>query len=333
MNTPLRPHLLAIATASLLTLPFIAADRAFAQAATATTDPVGFTTVTVPANSIRALSRPLDEIPKFAAGVSARTTNTITTTGAGWTANAYGPFGSNPHLIRVLSGTSKGRQFRIVSNTTDTLTLTTTVDLSTVIANNDRYEILPVPTLASVFGQTGAGLVTNADPTLADNVQIRGTTAWITYYNDGSNWLRQGPGTVSNTTAILPENGLVFVRRGGSYDFTNVGAVPTTNLQTELPANRTTSLSNRFPVATKLVGLGLQSIPGWNSNADPALADNVLVRGTTAWITYYYDGSSWIRQGPQTPNQNPTIGIGTSVVVVRRAGTDVTLNQALPYTL
>lgn len=335
MNPPLRPHLLAIATASLLILPF-AADRAAAQTATATTDPVGFTTFTVPAGSIRALSRPLDEIAKYAAAVSSRTTNTITTTSAGWTANAYGPFASNPHLIRVLSGTSKGQQFRIASNTTDTLTLTTTVDLSTIIANNDRYEILPVPTLASVFGQTGTGLVTNSDPAQADNVQIRGTTAWITYYNDGANWLRQGPGTISNNTAILPENGFVLVRRGGTaYTFTNVGAVPVTNLKTDLPANRTTSLSNRFPVVTNLVGLGLQSLPGWNANSDPTLADNVLIRGTTAWITYYYQDATngWIRQGPQTPNQNPTIGVGTSVVIVRRGGADITLDQALPYSL
>jgi uncharacterized protein (TIGR02597 family) len=307
------------------------------------TNPVGFISTTINAGSLKALSLPVDSVPDFLGPVSARTANTIQTTGA--TFPSFGPFASNPHLIRVLSGASKGRQFNIASNTTDTLTITTGgTDLTTVIANGDTYEILAAATLQSLFGATGPGLNTNADPALADNVLLRGTSSWFTFYNDGTQWLRQGTGAVSNTTAITPEQAFLFLRRGGTaYTLTLTGGVPTTDLKTDLAANKVTGFGNRFPVNGSLIGLGLDLLPGWNKNADPNLADNVLVRGTSSWITFYYDAASggptngnpgsWVRQGTQAPDQNPIITLGNGVVIVRRGGTTQTLDQALPYSL
>jgi hypothetical protein len=247
----------------------------------------------------------------------------------------------------MTTGTAIGRQYRIASNTSDTLTLATGSDL-TGVAAADQYQIFASETLQSLFGTNGQingqSLNTNADPTLADNILLRGGSSWLTYFNDGTQWLRQGPGTLSNTVAVPPEQGFLFVRRGATnYNFTALGAVPITNLKTDFPINTITSFGNRFPVDTTLVALGLDTQPGWNKNTDPTLADNVLVRGGSSWITYYYDATqggptngnpgSWVRQGPGTINQNPTIPIGTSVVVVRRGGSLVTLNQTLPYTL
>jgi len=316
----------------------------FANAQTVATDPVGFTSTTVTQNTVRALSLPFNRVPDFAAAVTTATSTTLMTTSAGWTTNAFAPFASNPHLVRMVSGAAVGRQYRIASHTADTLTLLAGSDLSGIVAG-DRYQIFASETLASLFGAAaGPAVITNADPALADNILIRSGSAWNTYYNDGTQWLRQGPGTVSNNTAITPEVGFLYVRRAGSdYTFTALGSVPITNLKTDFPVNAVTSFGNRFPVATTLVGLGLDASAGWNKNADPAQADNVLIRSGTSWLTYYYDPSqggptngnagSWIRQGPQTINQNPAVAIGSSVLVVRRGGALVTLNQALPYTL
>ena len=320
----------AIAASSLSLGEFAAAQN------TVATDPVGFTSSTVAAGRTGALSLPLDNMPAFVGPVSNRTSNTIQTANAGWTAGDFGPFTSKPHVIRVLSGAAQGRQFRISSNTTDTLTLTTgSTDLTTALANGDRYEILPVDTLSSLFGQNAAGLVTGTDPNTADNVLIRGSAGWLTYYNDGTNWLRQGAGsTPQNNVPILPETGALLVNRGTSaFSFTLTGAVPTTKLKTDLPANRLTILGNRFPVGTTLVALGLHTSAGWNSNADPALADKVLFRGANGWLTFYHDGANWLRQGAGSTPQNPAIAVGTAVLVDRRAGTDVTLEQQLPYNL
>src|SRR4029077_2109103 len=101
--------------------------------------------------------------------------------------------------------------------------------------------------------------------------------------------------------------------------------------------NKITIFGNRFPVATSLTGasppaLNLQNLAGWNANADPTLADNLLLRGTNGWLTFYYDGTQWLRQGGSGA-QNPTIGIGTAMVIVRRAGSTVTVPQTIPYSL
>lgn len=314
---------------------------AFAQ--TVATDPVGFTSTTVSANTVKALSLPFNKSPDYAAAVSTVTSTTIQTTGAGWGTNAFAPFSSNPHLIRMVSGAAIGRQFRIASHTADTLTLLAGSDL-TGVAAGDRYQIFASDTLGSLFGiASPSGLNTNTDSSVADNVLLRVGSAWITYYNDGTQWLRQGPDTLSNTVAVTPEQGFLFVRRAGSYTFTALGAVPTTNLKTDFAVNTVTSFGNRFPVDTSLTGLGLDTTPGWNKNADPGVADNVLIRVGSAWITYYYDPSqggptngnpgSWVRQGPGTINQNPAISIGTSVLVLHRSGSLLTVNQPLPYTL
>jgi uncharacterized protein (TIGR02597 family) len=302
-----------------------------AVAQTVATDPVGFTSVNIGPNSVSALALPLDDIPAFAAAASVVTSTTIQTANAAWTSNAYGPFSSNPHVVRMMSGANKGKQFRIASNTADTLTLVAGQNTSGNAAG-DQYRIFPVATLAKLFGQTAPGLNTNVDPELADNILIRVGNQWLTYYNDGSNWLRQGPGSISNNAALLPEQGFLFARRAGSTTFTLTGAVPTTNLKTDLPPNATTSLGNRFPVATNLVGLGLDANAAWNKNADPDQADLFLLRVGNQWLTYFHNGTSWARPTGQV-NQNPTIALGASVLIVRRSGAVVTLDQPLPYNL
>lgn len=303
-------------------------------AQTSVTSPMGFTSVTVGPGKVAALSLPLDPPAAYVAGASAVTTNTLQTTGANWTTNAYGPFATNPHVVRLLSGASKGRQFRVASNTADTLTLTTgSFDLTSVIAREDRYEILRVNTLQSVFGATAPQLRVDPDPSLADNVLLRGSFGWLTYYNNGTRWLRQGAGTTDQgTTAIAHEQGFLLVRRGATaFVFARTGAVPVSNLKTDLRAARVTSFANRFPVDTTLAAFRLNQLPGWRSNTDPAAADTVLLRGDSGWLTYYYDGANWLRVESGTTPQDPAIPIGTSVLVARRPGTDLTLDQPVPY--
>src|SRR4051812_13276258 len=141
-----------IAAATLVAL-CLACGSSSAQ--TVASNPVGFATVTVNANSIRALSLPFNKLPDFAAAVS--TVNgagpTIQTANAGWTVNAFGPFTGNPanaHVIRMTSGAAVGKQYRIQSNTADTLTLIAGTDL-TGVAANDTYQIFACETLQSLF--------------------------------------------------------------------------------------------------------------------------------------------------------------------------------------
>ncbi len=308
-------------------------------ASTVATPPVGFTTITIPANSVKAISIPLDQIPDFQGAVTGVTATTITTSTAAWTSTQFGPFASNPHVVRMLSGTSLGRHFKVSSNNATTLTITLPpgiTDASTVIAPGDTYELVPVDTLASFFGTGGSSSVlTNSNSALADNVLIRGTYGWLTYFNNGTQWqLQAGGSAVQDNVALLPEAGILFVRNGSTpISFVISGQVPISNLMTDFPGASVSFLANRFPTDTTLSSLGLQSLPNWVSNSNSAVADNVLIRGTYGWLTYYYDGSQWLLQaGGQTP-QNPTISSGTAVLVVHHSSQPLSLTQALPYSL
>ena len=312
----------------------------FSSAQSAFTDPVGFETLTIGSGKIGGVSLPLDNIPAFSGPVSSRTANSITTTNA-----AFGSLSTaaSPYLIRILSGASVGRQFRITANTTDTLTLNTGgADLTTLIAVGDRYSVHAIQTLASFFGADASdpnkpAINRNADSTLADNVLIRGAFGYLTYYNDGTKWQLVGGGTtVQNDVVLLPDQGFLLSRRPSNpLTITVTGAVPTTDLKTDLPANKITIFPNRFPVGTTLAGLNLNAVPAWIENDDASLADNILIRGTFGWSTYYLNSAgSWRLFGGGNAVQDTTaIPLGTSVLAVRRVGTNITLNQTRPYTL
>jgi uncharacterized protein (TIGR02597 family) len=336
---------------------------AFAQ--TVTTNPVGFISTNVAGGHNAALSFPLDNLPAFTAAATAVTATTIQTTNAGWTANQFGPPSSNPFVVRMLSGNLKGRHFIIASNTTDTLTISGSPNL-TGAAAGDQYEICKVNTLGSVFGTANANLVqfgpnastdklkTNASQTVADNVLLNNGLGWSTFWNTGSQWQQvgQNPPANRNNTAILPEKGFLFVRHDSNAlpAFTNTGAVPTTDLITDLPANKNTFMGIRFPINMRLStvaanppnpaqpGLDLDKQAGWKSNDDPNQADQVLRNNGLGWLTYWHTttvgGGRWQQVGQNPPAlANPTFAAGSSILIVRRAGTDIVYKQTLPYQL
>lgn len=322
-----------------LTLALISAFATSLTAQTVSTVPVGFNTITVNSGRLAALSFPFDNITAFAGAVGSRTSSTITTTGIG--AGSYATTAA-PFVVRFVTGASTGRQFKVTAQSTDTLTLQTNgVDLTTATANGDSFEILPIHTLASFFGATAdpnkPAIIRNADSNLADNVLVRGSFGYLTYYNDGSKWLLvSGGSTPQNDVALPSDQGFLFQRRTGSnITITVLGTVPHTNLKTDLPANKTTIFPNRFPVDTTLTGLGLHTNPNWIKNDDATLADNLLIRGTFGWNTYYVNAAGqWRLSGGGATDQGATaVPLGISMLAVRRAGSLVTLDQPLPYTL
>jgi uncharacterized protein (TIGR02597 family) len=297
------------------------------------TAPVGFTTVTIPAGEARALSLPLNNFPVYSGVISSLSGNTIQTLNANWS-TSFGPFESNPHVVRFLSGKNKGGQFRVLANTQETLTLNASnSEVAASLSAGDRYDILPVATLQSLFGSNAPGLMHNTNSNLADNVVLRGAFGWLTYYNDGAQWLRQGGGyTSQNTVAVLPERGFLLVRRGYVHlMFTVAGAVPVTNLRATLPAGKVTAFGNRFPADLRLSDLKLNQIPEWVANSEATAADCVLIYENSGWRTYYHNGIYWLSEEFGLDPQDPIIALGTSVLIARLAGTDAILDQAPPY--
>jgi hypothetical protein len=46
---------------------------------------------------------------------------------------------------------------------------------------------------------------------------------------------------------------------------------------------------------------------------------------------YYFNGVDWLSEETASAPQDPNIALGTSVLVVRLPGSDVTLDQTPPY--
>jgi uncharacterized protein (TIGR02597 family) len=279
------------------------------------------------------LSLPLNNFPAYSGIISAISGNTIQTSNANWS-TSFGPFESNPHVVRFLSGANTGGQFRVTSNTQDTLTLSADgKEITALLSVGDRYNILPVATLESLFGSSAPRLVHNVDSNLADNVVLWDASGWLTYYNDGTQWLRRGAGHISqNRVALLPESGFLLVRRGSApLVFSLAGVVPVTNLRTPLPAGKVTALGNRFPMTLRLSDLKLDQLPEWLANNAAGAADTILVYEDSAWRTYYHNGVDWLSQLTGSAPQNPIIPVGTSILVVRRPGADATLDQSPPF--
>jgi uncharacterized protein (TIGR02597 family) len=332
---------------------------------TATTTPVGFITVTVPAAvdpstpAAAALSIPLYRTADFIGAVATiDSANQFTLTGAAFTAGQFADPAA-PRLVRVKTSATAahvGKFFLVTANTANQLTVDLTgtgvaniSDALTAGANPDTVEIVAANTLGSVFGNatTPPALAAGATAGAADNVLLwnGGTGAWDTYFWTGSVgtpnniWKRIGNVDRSNTV-IYPEDGVFVIHRStsASVAITFLGTVPSTAEQSGIDANGSTFLANRFPTDTTLGALGLQNIPGWVAGNTASSSDNVYIWNSALglWDTYYWTGTVgtpnniWKRIGNIDRSSTP-IPAGTAVYLIH-SGASLNLAQNLPYT-
>jgi len=295
------------------------------------TAPVGLATLRVPARSARALSVPLANPAVYSGALSAWEGTTLGVENAGWTQDQWGPFETNPHVVRVVTGGSAGQTFPILSNTVDTIVLPEGAGGRLVAGQ--RFEVVPVDTLAGLFGSNAEGFQTDADPAKADNILIHEGDAWATYYNDGTQWLREGDTTtIQNAVPLLPDQGIFLVRKAGTPLVISVaGEVTPATSASDLPADTITFLANPFPINTRLADLQLQEEPLWKAGPDAASADRVHVYAGKKWTIYFFDGKRWRHEGGSA--RNPLVTKGSAIVVERIAGSDIVHTPEPPYSL
>ncbi len=326
----LKKFLLSLAATSaawlLTSLPAPAATQEVARTA-----PVGIATLRVPGKSARALSFPLANPAVFSGKIASVSGSVIQNNGTAWAPDAWGPFATNPHVVRILTGDAAGQIFAIESNSSDAIVLATNADGQ--VAAGQEFEVVPVDTLAGVFGETGNGLLTGADAGKADNILIHENGGWATYFNDGTRWLKAGgPAAAQNTHALLPDQGMFIVRRAATPLVLSVnGEVPAVQSASELPADALTFLANPFPLNTRLKDLQLQEDPSWQAGPDAASADRVQIHTGKKWTVYFFDGKDWRQEGGAL--SNPAITKGSAIVVERTGGPDIVHAPTPPYSL
>ena len=330
------------------------APALFAQ--TATTTPVGFITITIPAAqnathpSNNVVSIPLYKTADYSAAVATLDSATQFTLSGTFAAGAN--FATTPHFARVKTSATAahtGKFFLISANTTSQLTVilpSGVANINTVLSVADTCEVVAANTLSSVFGTNPPVLKTSSDPLAADNVLIWNGSSWDTYFHDGSAWQSLTSFDPQDNTVIYPDEGMFVIHRftaspgvNAAVNLVLMGTVPSTAESTDVAGGSTahpgyTFISNRFPVNSTLGTLALQLLPGWVSGSDPVAADNALIWNGTTWDTYFYDNSvpGWQSLSSFDPQDSTPVPAGAAVFVIRKGGVKQTLAQSLPYT-
>jgi uncharacterized protein (TIGR02597 family) len=142
-------------------LKFLATFTAMAlsSAMAATTDPVGFVSVPVQANSDAILAVPLNRASEFKGVINSIVGNEITVSGTpNWNVNQFvqnGGVQPKTYALQIASGAKEGLIGKVTANTANSVTvqLDSGEDLSGVVsgANGDQIDILPYWTPASLI--------------------------------------------------------------------------------------------------------------------------------------------------------------------------------------
>ena len=353
--------------ATAVALMFAAANQmSFAQT-TATTDPVGFITLSVKGGGSVAsptlslisptVTQPISWQGAITAVSSSGGNTTITvssTPSAPWTVNQFNaPNGSFYAEIVTVTPNNHvtGALAVITATTTSTITVTGNLTSPSVFAQvGDTLRIRKDMTIADVFGAANtAGLLASDDGSTADEILIYDGALFSAYfYYTGSpgfpaGWYDTGfslvPGAAQNVV-IGPHQGVVIKRKtAGALSFTSNGAVKTGG--TLFPI--VNGLNVLGTASSKGLTLGTCGLYTGNANTgvkpsdDGSTADEVTIYTATGQTNYfYYTGSpgfaaGWYDSGFSLPpggGDNVIIAPGTSFVLNRKGGSS--FNWLLP---
>ena len=301
-----------------------------------TTVPVGAVTLTFPqGNSCHSIT--LEDNQAYVGTVASVTPNSISVSTSTLTNGAYATAAA-PYVLRLSSGALAGSTFQITANDTVSLTLNTNnLDISTLVTANDKFGILPVDTLGTLFGTTTVPLQTGSSATTADNIMIWSGTAWFTYYHNGTNWRRSGSLANQNNTVLSPDFGFMVIRRAiEPLSLVLTGRVRNEAARLSITGGASTFIGNAYPVDQKLSTLPFASMSGWAKASSATSADKVLVWSGSAWLTFYNNGSNWKMSGSLANQNDYIIKSGTPLYVIRGslvAASESFASFNLPYTL
>lgn len=312
---------------------------------TATTDPVGFTTINVRAKTgaARALTMvvlPMERADVFVgscAGASFSVDGngrSVITFGSNlFTANQFTGTG-NQHYFRLNNGSNAGEFSTIVANTANSITLSD--NLSAVLATTSTFSVTPFWTLGTALpnggglqgGTSAAGATT--DNVILYNANFVGTTY---FYNTSNNRWQTGISDSSNVI-IPPGTGFAVERKQNSVaSIVLPGSVPLgstsvdVNGSTSGSATRNTLVGSAYPLASRrLAEIGLYTGTSGATGVFPAnsasAADTVTIfnPATGAQTIYYYHLGNNRWQTGVSDASNVTIPEGSAVLIARKQG-------------
>ena len=213
----------------------VALAGSLSSQAQVTTDPVGFVSVSVLANSDAAIGVPLARASEFQGVIQSISTNVITVAGTpGWTTSQFLYVqNSQPktYYARIDSGVREGLIGMITANDASSITITvpTGDDLTGVLTNavnttGDSISIAPYWTLATLISGMPNGTNVFTYPTGTAGVNLA-TAATYTYNTSIGSWFHGG--TVADDVILPPMQGITVRNNTASpISISITGSVP-----------------------------------------------------------------------------------------------------------
>lgn len=312
-----------------------------------TTAPVGYVTVTVPANSDATVSPVMARSAAYSGTiVSIVDADTVTLSGdPAFTVDEFAATdvnGSNSYYVQVTSGDRNGLWAVVSANGTGSVDLTyVTQDLGSVsgdqVVVGDSVEIIPFWTPATLFPDTDTA---DLSQILVFSRSVAGTnvSAGATYTKyDGFGWYN-GPTDVNNWP-IYPDESLIFRNKSGSsQSLLQSGRVPMTPFRTVLSQVSAGTAQDIRLTSGLPIDVTLQELvdAGASSNGDQILLFNNTQAGenkSAATTATYFDGFGWYN-GPTNVN-SLVIPVGQGLIYRKVAGntTDLIVNLTPAYQL
>jgi len=294
------------ACATLLSLALVGAGSLFAVT-TATTDPVGFVSVTVPATSDAVLAVPLNRTAEFKGVIQSISGTTITVAGTSpaWTSNQFVqnlPSQTKTYAVLFATGAKEGMTALVTGNGSNSLTIQLSAgdDLSGVLTEaangagtGDHIDVVPY--------WTPAALLTTAPPTDTQIMLFSGTVAGINIatsksYTYDAGWYDDD--TFANADNLALKFGQGFVLRNKAatpMTISMVGSVPMTksrNLIRTLASNTVQDvvITIGSPIPEKIGNFGV----GFGDGDEIQVYNNATSGYNKAPSKiYFYDTGAW----------------------------------------
>ena len=276
------------------------------------TDPVGFVSVTVPANSDAILAVPMARASEFKGVISAisGTSGTVTLTVSGtpaWTTNAnptlsqFAPLATlgKTYVVQIASGTKEGLILPVITNGTNTVTVSVGADDLTGVPTGTDLDIFPMWTPKS--------LITSVVAQDSQILLLKSTQAGVNlsssgaYVFDTTGWVDDNFDSADNAPLDFG-SAFIFRNGGASTTISMVGAVPMTKHRAVLRTrannvDQDVAIGFTSPVPTPVGSLGLNfasddqilifnnSAPGQNKSSTAAL----VYDSTLGWLDDNFD--------------------------------------------
>ena len=293
--------------AALLSVSSLAAQ-------TATTDPVGYVTITVngspdgTATAYTPLSLSLENAILTAGALSETPSSAVATnSNASYTPSAFAGTDASGNATHYLQFTTSGLIADIIAN--DATTITTDGDLTGLAASGDGYVVKKHSTLADIFGAANeAGLAAGGSFSSSDQLFVMssdGAGTFATYYfqddptdpvpivggfSGGDGWRVVGDNATNQSDVVVgPDDGILIARAtSGDVEIVVSGSVNAVDHKRDLPAGLSL-VAYPYPVDVTLNDSGIYSASnGYVSAGSFSASDNVYVLGSNGSYTTYY---------------------------------------------